>query len=71
MNRNRQVFSVNAYLTNLPLPEASYYPNVVECAVSVGIVALGILLVYLAIRLVGGLRATEEAKDGQPTEEPV
>ncbi len=37
---------------NLPLPEASYYPNVVECGVSVGIIAFGILLVHLAMRLV-------------------
>ena len=42
---------------NLPLPDASYVPNVVECAVSVGLVALGVLLVYLAMRFVTRLGA--------------
>ena len=42
---------------NLPLPEGSYHPNLTEFAVSAGLVALGILVLYALIRIVAAAGA--------------
>lgn len=46
---------------NLPLPAASYHPNGVELAVSAGLLALGLLVAYVLVRL-----TTRPAPEGRP-----
>ncbi len=49
---------------NLPLPEASYHPSLVEYAVSVGIAALGILGIYLLMNFAKVSAAPNLKSDG-------
>ena len=47
---------------NLPLPEASYVPNLVECSIVVGVIAFGILLIYLATEAIAQLSAARDVE---------